>query len=49
MKKLRKDFNNFKENQEEFNQRVLDRFVLIDDRVKSLEETAPVKNEVTFD
>lgn len=48
MKKLRKDLNSFKENQEEFNQRVLDRFILIDGRVKSLEATA-AKNEVTFD
>lgn len=48
MKKLRKEFNRLRENQEEFNQSILDRFVTIDDRVKSLEETEHITNEVNI-
>ena len=45
LKNLRMEFNELKDkqdNQEELNQRIMDRFDYIDDRVKALEDAKPV-------
>lgn len=39
MTELRIELNSFKETQQEFNQTILNRFVLIDERIKKLEDT----------